>query len=42
MTEPQSRYSKEEFARRGTELYERQIRQLVEADHSGEVVRDRH
>ena len=38
MTEPQSRYSKEEFARRGTELYERQIRQLVEADHSGEVV----
>ena len=38
MTEPQSRYSKEEFARRGTELYERQIRQLVETDHSGEVV----
>lgn len=38
MTEPQSRYSQEEFARRGTELYERQIRQLVEADHSGEVV----
>jgi hypothetical protein len=32
------RYSKEEFARRGTELYEQKIRPLVEAGNHGKVV----
>jgi hypothetical protein len=33
----QPKYSKDEFARRGTELYE-QVRPLVEASHQGMVV----
>ena len=32
------RYSKEEAARRGIEIYERDIRSEVEADHNGEFV----
>lgn len=36
MTASQPRYSKEEFARRGREIYERDIRLQVEAAHSGE------
>ena len=38
MTVRQPRYSKEEFARRGDEIYETQIRALVEADHYGKIV----
>ena len=38
MTINQPRYSKEEFARRGTEIYERDIRPQVEADNFGKVV----
>ncbi len=34
----QPRYSKEEFARRGTDLYERQVRPQVETAHRGKVV----
>ncbi len=34
----QPRYSKEEFARRGKEIYERDIRSHVEADHTGKFV----
>lgn len=34
----QPRYSPEEHARRGTEIYERQVRPLVEADHHGQIV----
>jgi hypothetical protein len=34
----QPRYSKEEFARRGDELYETQIRPQVEADNHGKIV----
>ena len=34
----QPRYSKEEFARRGTEFYERDIRPHVEADSKGKIV----
>ncbi len=32
------RYSKEEFARRGKEIYERRVRSLVEPTHKGKVV----
>jgi hypothetical protein len=32
------RFNGEEFARRGDEIYERDIRPLVEIGHSGEVV----
>jgi hypothetical protein len=32
------RYSKEEFARRGNEIYESQIRPLVEAGNRGKIV----
>jgi hypothetical protein len=32
------RYSKEEFARRGDEIYESQVRQQVEADNHGKIV----
>jgi len=32
------RYSKEEFERRGTELYEQKIRPLVEQGNAGRVV----
>ncbi len=34
----QPRYAKEEFARRGTEIYERDIRPLVEAGNKGKIV----
>jgi hypothetical protein len=34
----QPRYSKEEAARRGNEIYERDIRPQMEADHNGEYV----
>ena len=38
MMKPQPRYSKEEHARRGTALYEQQVRPLVEAGNHGKVV----
>jgi hypothetical protein len=38
MTERKPRYSKEEHARRGTELYERQVRPQVELGNHGRVV----
>jgi hypothetical protein len=38
MTSPQPRYSKEEHARRGTALYEQQVRPQVEAGNRGKVV----
>ncbi len=38
MQQRQPRYSKEEHARRGTEMYERLIRRKVEATQAGEVV----
>ena len=38
MTGRQPRYSKEEHARRGTALYEEQVRPQVEAGNSGKVV----
>jgi hypothetical protein len=38
MTLAEVRYSKEEFARRGTEIYERDIRPKVEADNYGRIV----
>ena len=38
MTIRQPRYSKEEFARRGDEIYNRDIRPLVEADNKGKYV----
>ena len=38
MTVRQPRYSKEEFARRGDEIYNRDIRPLVEADNQGQFV----
>jgi hypothetical protein len=39
MTSPNvPRYSKEEFARRGDEIYEREIRSHVEANHKGQFV----
>jgi hypothetical protein len=38
MTRPQPRYSKEEHARRGTTLYEQQVRPLVEVGNHGKVV----
>jgi hypothetical protein len=34
----QPRYSKEEFAQRGDEIYESQVRQQVEADSHGKIV----
>jgi len=34
----QPRYSKEEFAQRGNEIYERDIRPQVEADNQGKFV----
>ena len=34
----QPRYSKEEFARRGEEIYERDIRPRVEASHAGKFI----
>jgi hypothetical protein len=38
MTVRQPRYSKEEFARRGDEIYETQVRPQVEAGNSGKIV----
>jgi len=38
MATQQPRYSKEEFARRGNELYERQIRPQVQDGNEGKVV----
>jgi hypothetical protein len=38
MTVRQPRYSKEEFARRGDEIYNRDIRPLAEADNKGKFV----
>jgi hypothetical protein len=38
MTVRQPRYSKEEFARRGNEIYESQVRPQVEADNYGKIV----
>lgn len=38
MTVLYPRYSKEEFARRGDEIYESQVRQQVEADNHGKIV----
>jgi hypothetical protein len=38
MTIRQPRYSKEEHARRGADIYERQVRPRVEASHHGKVV----
>lgn len=38
MTVRQPHYSKEEAARRGDEIYERDIRPQVEPDHNGKIV----
>ncbi len=38
MTKTQPRYDKEEFARRGDDIYERQIKAVVEADNEGKYV----
>jgi hypothetical protein len=38
MTLQKPRYSKEEFARRGHEIYESQVRPQVEADNQGKIV----
>ena len=38
MTTRYPRYSKEEFARRGHEIYESQVRSQVEADNQGKIV----
>jgi hypothetical protein len=38
MATRQPRYSKEEFARRGDELYERVVRPQVEAGNHGKIV----
>ncbi len=38
MTVRQPRYSKEEFARRGDEIYESQVRLKVEAGNHGKIV----
>jgi hypothetical protein len=38
MTVNQLRYSKEEFARRGNEIYESQVRSQVEEDNHGKIV----
>lgn len=38
MEATQPKYTKEEFARRGEGIYDRQIRAAIEADHYGEFV----
>ncbi len=38
MTVRQPRYSKEDFARRGTEIYEREVRPWVEEGNEGKIV----
>ncbi len=40
MSVRQRRYSKEELARRGQELYEAGIRQQIEAGNKGKIVAD--
>jgi hypothetical protein len=38
MTTPAARYSREEFARRGQEIYERQVRPALRPDDEGKFV----
>ena len=38
MDSPKPKYSKEEHARRGNELYEQRIRPQIEAEHHGRIV----
>ena len=38
MTVRQPHYSKEEYARRGNDLYERQVRPQVESGNTGKIV----
>jgi hypothetical protein len=38
MTDRQPRYTKEEHARRGSAMYEQQVRPLVEAGNHGKIV----
>ena len=38
MTARQPRYSKQEFARRGNQIYETQVRSQVEAGNRGKIV----
>jgi hypothetical protein len=38
MTVRQPRYTKEELARKGTDIYERQVRPTVEAGNKGKIV----
>ena len=38
MAAPTARYSREEFARRGQELFDRDVRPTLRADHDGQVV----
>lgn len=38
MTLRQPRYTKEEFARRGSEIYESQVRSQVETNNQGKIV----
>ena len=38
MTARQPRYSKQEFARRGNQIYETQVRSQVEAGNHGKIV----
>ena len=42
MTVRQPRYSKEEFARCGDEIYESQVRSQVEAGNHSKIVANRH
>jgi hypothetical protein len=42
MTVRQQRYSKEEIAHRGQELYESSVRQQVEADNDGKIMANGH
>jgi hypothetical protein len=42
MTVKQPHYSKEEFARRGDEIYETQVRPQVEEGNHGKIVANRH
>lgn len=38
MTQKQPRYTKEEFARRGDDIYETQIKPQIEAGNDGKIV----
>jgi hypothetical protein len=42
MTVRQPRYPKEEYARRGNEIYESQVRSQVEEGNYGRIVANRH